>query len=83
MIADLFRCAGRRMEDFVRLVAVNPFYRVRFHDGTSIDWSGDDRERCHAISRLSPRDVEGYVAFARESRAIFDQAFPLIDQPFD
>src|SRR6186713_534067 len=83
MIADLFRCSGRRMEDFVRLVAVNPFYRVRFHDGTSIEWTGDDRERCDAISRLSPGDVDGYVAFARESRAIFDEAFPLIDQPFE
>ena len=83
LIAELFHCAGRRMEDYVRLVAVNPFYRVRFHDGTSIDWTGDDRERCDAISRLSPRDVAGYLAFAGESRAIFDQAFPLIDQPFE
>ena len=83
MIAELFHCAGRRMEDFVRLVAVSPFYRVRFHDGTSIDWTGDERERCDAISRLSPGDVEGYRAFARESRAIFDQAFPLIDQSFE
>jgi phytoene desaturase len=70
------------MDDFVRLVPVSPFYRVRFDDGTSIDWTGDEEQRIEAIARLSPGDVDGYLRFARRSRDIFDQAFPLIDQPF-
>jgi phytoene desaturase len=82
LIAELFQLAGRRMDDFVRLVPVNPFYRVRFDDGTSIDWTGDEEQRTAAIGRLSPGDVDGYRRFARRSREIFDQAFPLIDQPF-
>lgn len=83
LIAELFALAGRRIEDFVHLVPVSPFYRVRFSDGTSVDWTGDDEQRVAAIESLSPRDVEGYRRFARRSRDIFDQAFPLIDQPFD
>ena len=82
LIAELFQLAGRRMDDFVRLVPVNPFYRVRFDDGSSIDWTGDDEQRLAAIAALSPGDVDGYYRFARRSRDIFDQAFPLIDQPF-
>jgi phytoene desaturase len=83
LIAELFALAGRRIDEFVRLVPVSPFYRVRFSDGTSIDWTGDDEQRVAAIEALSPRDVDGYRRFARRSRDIFDQAFPLIDQPFD
>lgn len=82
LIAELFQLAGRRMDDVVHLVPVDPFYRIRFDDGTSIDWSGDDEQRVAEIGRLSPGDVDGYRRFARRSRDIFDQAFPLIDQPF-
>lgn len=83
LLAELFQLAGRRIEDSVRLVPVNPFYRVRFHDGTSIDWAGNEATREEAIRRLSPTDVEGYRRFAAQARDIFDQAFRLIDQSFD
>lgn len=83
LLAELFALAGRRIEEYARLVPVNPFYRVRFSDGTSIDWTRDEEQRVAAIERLSPGDVDGYRRFARRSRDIFDLAFPLIDQSFD
>lgn len=83
LIEELFALGGRRMDDFVRLVRVDPFYRVRFHDGTSIDWAGSEGERERAIDALSPPDVDGYRRFAAQSKTIFDQAYPLIDQSFD
>jgi phytoene desaturase len=83
LIAELFEVSGRRMADYVRLVPVDPFYRVRFHDGTSIDWSASDSERERAIAALSPTDVAGYRRFANQAQTIFEQAYPLIDQSFD
>ena len=83
LIEQLFAVAGRRMVDHVRLVPVDPFYRVRFDDGTSIDWNRDERAREAAVSRLSPGDVDGYRRFAGRAREIFELAFPLVDQPFD
>ena len=83
LIEELFTLAGRRMADYVRLVPVNPFYRVRFHDGTWIDWSSSESERESAIAALSPDDVTGYRHFADHARRVFEQAFPLIDQSFD
>ena len=83
LIRELFELTGRRMDDYVRLTSVDPFYRVRFHDGTSIDWSGSETERERAIAALSPTDVAGYRRFADQARSIFEEAFPLIDQSFD
>ena len=83
LIEELFALSGRRLDDHVRLRRVDPFYRVRFHDGTSIDWSASGKERERAISALSPGDVAGYRRFADQARGIFDQAFPLIDRSFD
>jgi len=83
LLAELFQLAGKRLDDFVRLVPVHPFYRVRFDDGTHVDWTGDDDQRDAAIRALSPGDVAGYRRFARRARRVFDQAYPLIDQPFE
>ena len=83
LLEELFEVAGRRMDDYVRLVRVDPFYRVRFDDGTSIAWSGSDQQRERAIAALSPADVAGYRRFAAQAQTIFDEAYPLIDQPFD
>lgn len=83
LLDELFALGGGRTEDYVRLVPVDPFYRVRFDDGSAIDWPGDDERRISSIASLSPGDVEGYRRFARLSAQVFDAAFPLIDQPFD
>ncbi len=83
LIEELFTVAGRRMPDYVQLVPVNPFYRVRFHDGTWVDWSNSDGAREEAIAALSPGDVAGYRRFAEHARRVFEQAYPLIDQSFD
>ena len=83
LVEELFRLGGRQMADYVHLVRVDPFYRVRFHDGTSIDWSSSDTDRERAIAALSPADVAGYRRFAGEACDIFERAYPLIDQSFD
>jgi phytoene desaturase len=83
LIVELFDLAGRQMEDFVRLLPVDPFYRVRFDDGTSVDWNADEAQRESAIGSLSPRDVPGYRSIAAQSKQIFEAAFPLIDRPFE
>jgi len=83
LLDELFALGGGRTADYVQLVPVDPFYRVRFADGSRIDWPGDDERRLARIRELSPGDTEGYRRFARISAEIFDAAFPLIDQSFD
>ncbi|CAA9382442.1 MAG: Phytoene dehydrogenase, partial [uncultured Chloroflexia bacterium] len=41
MIDELFANAGRRTEDYVKLVPVDPFYRIFFDDGTFFNYNGD------------------------------------------
>lgn len=83
LLHELFAAAGEDLDDHVHLVPVDPFYRVRFHDGSRVDWGSDERRREDAIASLSPGDVAGYRRFAAASSRIFELAFPLVDQPFD
>jgi phytoene desaturase len=83
LLEELFALAGRRMEERVRLVPVDPFYRVEFEDGSRFDYVGDEERLLSQIAALSPRDVDGYRRLAAEARRIFDVGYTkLADRPF-
>lgn len=82
MIDALFASAGRRRSDYVELVPLDPFYTVRFTDGSAFRYNADRDALLSQIRAWSPGDVEGYRRFAAHAEAIFDTAMPLIDQPF-
>lgn len=83
LLEELAALAGKPLSDYATLVSIDPFYRVRFADGRFVDWHADDERRRAAIASLSPGDVAGYTQFASMAGAIFEDAFPLIDQSFD
>jgi phytoene desaturase len=83
LIDELFALAGRRTEDYVKIVPVTPFYRIVFPDGRAFDYTGDEAEIVAEIKKFNPDDVPGYLEFVAKSRAIFDRAFiDLADKPF-
>ena len=41
VIDSVFKAAGRRLQDYVDLVPLDPYYRVYYHDGTHLDYVGD------------------------------------------
>jgi phytoene desaturase len=68
------RCGAVRAHD-VELRALDPFYRIRFDDGTTFDCC-DDAQRMRAqVAALSPGDVDGYERFMRASEAIYRVGF--------
>jgi phytoene desaturase len=83
LIDELFALAGKRTEDYVKIVPVTPFYRIYFSTGRHFDYTGAEIEIVEQIRKFNPDDVDGYLAFAAKSRAIFERAFiDLADKPF-
>lgn len=75
LFEELWALCGRRMADDVTLAPMRPFYRIRFDDGETFDYSGDREAMLAEIARFSPGDVEGYKRFIAESEAIFRIGF--------
>ncbi len=73
-LEEVFAAAGRSLSDYVELLPVSPFYRLRWSDGDSFDYTGDGRME-QQIARRSPRDLEGYEAFVAYSRRVFEKGF--------
>lgn len=82
LIDDLFAAGGRRTSDFVRLAPVDPYYNVRFEDGSVFRYSGNAADTLAQVRAFNPGDADGYLRFAASTERIFDTGFALIDKPF-
>jgi len=83
LLEELWQLCGRRMEDDVTLKPMEPFYRIRFDDGTTFDASGDPDTMRAEVARLSPGDVDGYERFMRLSETTCRIGFEQLgDVPF-
>jgi phytoene desaturase len=75
LLEELWSLCGRRLADDVELRPLDPFYRIRFHDGETFDCSGDPVTMRTEVARLAPGDVAGYERFMRASEAIYAVGF--------
>lgn len=74
-LAELFTLAGRKIDDYVELLPVAPFYRLMWDDGTVFDYSNDEEALFRQIRALSPEDVEGYRKFLQYSEEVLQEGY--------
>jgi phytoene desaturase len=74
-IRELFEASGRRMEDYVELLPVTPFYRLAWEDGSTFDYANDQDELDRQIRARNPDDVAGYRRFLDYSRAVYREGY--------
>jgi phytoene desaturase len=82
VIEELFALTGRKTEDYIQLVLLDPFYNIRFEDGSVFHYNGDQENLIRQVREFSPSDVAGYQKYRKKSWEIFNVGMPLIDKPF-
>lgn len=82
LIDDIFRAAGKRTEDYVTLVQLDPFYNIRFEDGSVFHYNNDQQRLLAEIARFNPADVAGYQRLRAKAEQILRSGMALIDKPF-
>ena len=83
LFEELWTLCGRRMSDDIDLRPVDPFYRIRFQDGSVFNYTGDADAMRAEVARMSPGDVAGYDRFMAASEAIYRVGFEQLgDVPF-
>ncbi len=66
----VFAAAGRKLEDYLGLIPLDPYYRVFFHDKTFIDYCGDRDRMMEQMARFNERDAARYDDFIDAIRPI-------------
>ena len=75
LLDELWSLAGQRFADDVTLKPLDPFYDIRFDDGTVMSCSADPARMREEVRRIAPGDVAGYDTFMAESEAIYRIGF--------
>ena len=85
LIQRVFACAGARIEDYLDLVKLDPFYRIYFHDGSSLDYTDDAVQMKRQMARFSEEDAANYDRFMAHTRQLYDAVITdgLGSMPFD
>jgi phytoene desaturase len=83
LLEELWQISWQRMEDHVDLRPIDPFYTIRFDDGTVLNCVASVDGMREEVRRIAPEDVEGYDRFIAASKDIYAVAFSeLADKPF-
>lgn len=75
ILDELWALAGAKFSDDVTLKPLDPFYDIRFADGTVMSCSRDPDRMAEEVRRIAPGDVDGYRRFMAESEAIYRIGF--------
>jgi phytoene desaturase len=80
LIQELFDVAGQRTADYITLVPLEPFYTVRFEDGSIFRYSGLGERFAREIRRFEPSDIHGYIRLRTATGKMFESSFPLTER---
>lgn len=74
-LEELFEISGRQMKDYLTMVPVHPFYRLKWEDGYVFDYSNDEEALLEQIRQKSPDDVSGYQKFLAYSKEVYTKGY--------
>jgi len=74
-LAELWAISGHKIEDYVELLRVDPFYRLCWEDGYSFDYCQDEQELLAQIAEKNVADVEGYKKFHAYSEVLYHEGY--------
>jgi phytoene desaturase len=74
-LRELFALTGRKLEDYVELIDVSPFYRLCWEDGYTFDYSNDLELNNRQIREKNPEDVEGYRRFLEYADQVLKEGY--------
>jgi phytoene desaturase len=66
VFAETYAALGERMEDHLKLVRLDPTYRVHFHDESSLDLSSTMEKMRKQLDAIEPGSFESFLRFMAE-----------------
>src|SRR4028118_21108 len=66
LIDEMFEVAGRKTADYVKLVKIDPFYNIRFEDGTVFNYNDDKENLLAQIAKIAPEETGNYKKFSKD-----------------
>lgn len=83
VLADIFAACGRKLEDEVELIRLDPQYHLVFEGGGDIQATGDMARMAAEIARFSPADAAQLPRFMADNRKKLEVFRPVLENAFN
>lgn len=80
---ELFGAAGRRLEDYLDLVQVEPNYKVHFPDGSVLEMTTRLNRLLEEMERFEPGCGPKVLEYLARTRQLYDSGLAYISRNFD
>jgi phytoene desaturase len=77
---QLFRDLGRRLEDYVTLVQLDPNYRIHYPDGSTLEITSRINTLLDNVERIEPGAAPGLLRFLAKSGELYRKGLGFIDR---
>ena len=75
LLEELWALCGKNFSDDVDLRPMDPFFRLRFDDGRTFDYSGDKARNIEQIKTFCEADADGYERYLKASEERYKVGF--------
>ena len=85
ILEEIFTETGRNLEDYVKLMELNPMYRLKFSDKKEFyPYSMENNEKMREeIQRVFPGEYENYIKYIEREEKKFQSLLPCLQVPYD
>ena len=83
VLSDVFAACGRRLEDEVELIQLDPQYHIKFEAGGELRATGNLERMAEQIARFSPEDARQLPRFMADNRAKLAAFRPVLETAFN
>ncbi|MDA3887090.1 MAG: phytoene desaturase family protein [Candidatus Delongbacteria bacterium] len=82
VLETVFDKSGKKLEDYVDVVQLDPMYRLKFHDGRELYPSPDKEKMKETMEKFSPGSFEGYIRYLHKEKKKYDKLLPCLSMPY-
>ena len=75
LLEELWDLCGEKFSDDVDLRLMDPFYRIRFDDGTHFDYTGNLTQMRQEVAKFASEDLVGFDQFLQEAEKCYKLGF--------
>ena len=83
VLEEIFRAAGRNLQNEVDLIRLDPHYRLVFEEGGELEATPNVERLKAQVAKISPRDAENVEAFLRDNRRKLKTFTPILQTPMN
>ncbi len=81
VLENIFKLCGKELTDYVKVIELDPMYRLAFHDRTLIPTT--DKERMiKEMESVFPGSSKGYIRYLKKEKKKFDRLIPCLEVPY-